>query len=91
MASSSLLPRILLGTAIALTAVSGVMNVLHRGAAKAAREEAKIAQSSLVALNDQVKKVSAEAKTAKEELKTVAEAKAAIEAKSAKTPKIMKK
>ena len=82
MASSSLLPRILLGTAIALTTVAGIKNFVNRGAANAAREELKTAQINLVAMSDEAKKAAGDAKTAKEELKVAAEAKDAADQKA---------
>lgn len=82
MPSISQLPRILLGVAILLTAVSGFKNLGNSSKLKGVNEEIAAANSSAIALKVENKKALDEAKAAKEENKAVAEAKAAAEAKA---------
>lgn len=83
MASSSLLPRLLLGTAIVITVVAGVKNFSNKSALDTARKETETQKGYAAALEVQSKKASDTAKAASEKLKAADEAKAAAEAKSA--------
>ena len=77
------LPRILLGFAILLTAVSGFKNLGNSSKLKGVNEEIAAANSSMASLKADSKKALDEAKAAKEEAKAVAEAKTAAEGKVA--------
>ena len=76
------LPRILLGLAILLTAVSGFKNLGNNSKIKAINEEIAAANDSAADLKAKNKKALDEAKAAKEESKAVAEAKAVAETKA---------
>jgi hypothetical protein len=76
------LPRILLGLAILLTAVSGFKNLANSSKLKGVNEEVAAANDTAATLKADNKKILDEAKAAKEEAKAVAEAKAAAEAKA---------
>ena len=82
MASSSLLPRIILGTAILFTVVAGGKNFLNKGALDEARKEAETQKVAATTALDQARKVAEVAKTSSEKLKAAAEAQSAAEAKS---------
>lgn len=82
MASSSPLPRILLGAAVALTVAAGVKSYTNRGALNAAREEVKTVQASADVHVANAKKATDDAKVALAELKAVKDAKASLEAKA---------
>jgi len=82
MASSSQLPRIVLVAAIVLTVISGAKNYMNRSAVKDAIAQRDTEKNNILALSVTVKKATDEAKAAKEELKTLAEAKATDESKA---------
>ena len=79
MVSSSLLPRIFLGAAIALTVVSGIKSYSNGTRLKTALEEKDTAAGNAQTLSEQVKKATAEASNAKKELKALVDAKSAAE------------
>lgn len=82
MASSSQIPRYLLGAAVILTITAGVKSYTNRGALAAAREEVKTVQSAAAAQIAEAKKATADIKAAKAELKTIADVKSSLEAKA---------
>ena len=82
MASSSLISRIVLGTAFVLTLAAGAKNYMNMGTIQQAREEAKTFKDSIATADEKTQKADADAKAAKEQLKAVADAKSAAEAKA---------
>jgi len=83
MASSSLLPRIVLVTAIALTVVAGGKNYMNRSTIKAALDERQQATDKVAALEGRAKKATDEAKAAQDKLKALVDAKGSDESISA--------
>ena len=82
MASSSLLPRLVLGAAIILTVAAGGKNYLNTGKIDEARDMAKVAEGKVSAAEETAKTAAKTASDAVAKLKAVEDAKTAAEAKS---------
>ena len=82
MASSSLISRIALGLAFIAATAAGVKNYSNKEKIAQAAQENQTFKDSIANADAKVKKAADEAKAAKDELKTIANAKAAAEAKA---------
>jgi len=83
MASSSFLPRLILGAAIVFGVAAGGINLSHKSALEAVRKDAETQKGNADALVAQTKKATDAAKAASEKQKAADEAKVAAEAKAA--------